>query len=103
MSHDFLMHDLTAFQRDILVVVFKHKSSPGPVIRDEIENFYEAELNPGRLYPSLNELVNKGLILKRDTDARENIYTVTSRGEREIEDYIKWVKKHTEVNEITAD
>ena len=57
----------------------------GLAIKDELENYYESEINHGRLYPNLDTLVDKGLLEKGSKDRRTNFYTVTRRGRRELE------------------
>jgi len=44
----------------------------------------------GRLYPNLDRLVKKGLVEKGEKDCRANVYTVTKRGQRELEARRGW-------------
>ncbi|UTF55808.1 PadR family transcriptional regulator [Natronosalvus rutilus] len=84
------MYDLTGFQRDLLYVAAGLNEPHGLAIKDELENYYEKEIHHGRLYPNLDTLVEKGLIEKGEADRRTNIYSVTRRGHREIEDRRQW-------------
>ncbi|MFA1612080.1 PadR family transcriptional regulator [Halobellus rubicundus] len=73
--------DLTAFQRDILAAIAAHEGVPyGLAIKRRIEAWYVAEINHGRLYPNLDELVEQGLIRKSEIDKRTNGYELTERG-----------------------
>jgi len=85
------MNDLTAFQRDILYVIAGLDNGPkGLAIKDELEAYYDDEINHGRLYPSLDTLVDKDLVEKGTIDKRTNSYTLTPRGKREIEVREEW-------------
>lgn len=84
------MHDLTGFQRDLLYVIVGRDEPHGLAIKDELESYYETEIHHGRLYPNLDTLVDKGLVEKGQRDRRTNYYTLTRRGEREIEARADW-------------
>lgn len=84
------MYDLTGFQRDLLTVMAGLEEPHGLAIKDELENYYEGEIHHGRLYPNLDTLVDKGLAEKSAKDRRTNLYSVTRRGRRELEDRRKW-------------
>lgn len=88
------MHDLTGFQRDVLFVLSGLEKPKGLAIKAELDEYYESEINHGRLYPSLDTLVKKGLISKGKYDDRTNEYTLTNRGERELQERRKWENHH---------
>ncbi|MEY7851673.1 PadR family transcriptional regulator [Natrarchaeobius sp. A-rgal3] len=88
------MYDLTGFQRDLLYVAAGLNEPHGLAIKDELEKYYESEIHHGRLYPNLDTLVDKGLIEKGTRDRRTNFYTVTRRGQREIEDRRNWENQY---------
>ncbi|PSQ15077.1 PadR family transcriptional regulator [Halobacteriales archaeon QS_8_69_26] len=90
------MHDLTAFQRDLLFVVGGLETPKGLEIRDELQKYYDDEVHHGRLYPNLDKLVTKGLVDKGKHNERSNYYTLTRRGRREIEDRRQWEQRHLE-------
>jgi DNA-binding PadR family transcriptional regulator len=79
-----IARDLTAFQQNILVIL-SEEPMYGLAIKRELEDYYGTEIQHGRLYPNLDTLVEKGLLEKGEIDKRTNSYTVTDRGEREIE------------------
>jgi len=79
------MYDLTGFQRDLLYVIAGDDEPHGLAIKEEIENYYEKEIHHGRLYPNLDDVVEKGLVEKGSADRRTNYYTITARGRRELE------------------
>lgn len=91
-----LMYDLTAFQRDLLYVIAGHEEPHGLAIKDELQNYYEVEINHGRLYPNLDTLVEKGLVEKGTLDKRTNSYTITDRGYRELEARREWESQYIE-------
>ena len=79
------MHDLTGFQRDLLNTIAGQEEPHGLAIKDELKDYYETEIHHGRLYPNLDELVDKGLVEKGQLDRRTNSYAITQRGRREID------------------
>ncbi len=89
-----VMHDLTGFQRDLLVVIAGLDDPHGLAIKDELEEYYESEVNHGRLYPNLDEIVEKGLIEKGQKDRRTNVYHLTKRGERELDARQEWESQY---------
>lgn len=90
------MNDLTAFQRDLLYAISSKDEPHGLAIKDEIEEYYNQEVNHGRLYPNLDTLVEMGLVEKGQKDKRTNSYSMTQRGWREIEDRMEWQRDHAE-------
>jgi PadR family transcriptional regulator PadR len=90
------MYDLTGFQRDLLYVIAGKDQPHGLAIKDELEEYYEAEIHHGRLYPNLDTLVEKGLVEKGELDRRTNYYSLTRRGQREIEARRDWESQYVD-------
>ncbi|AHG01521.1 PadR family transcriptional regulator (plasmid) [Halostagnicola larsenii XH-48] len=90
------MYDLTAFQRDVLYMIAGQDEPHGLAIKDELEEYYETEIHHGRLYPNLDEVVDKGLVEKGELDKRTNYYTITARGQRELEARREWENQYVE-------
>lgn len=88
------MHDLTGFQRDILYIIAGKEAPHGLAVKEELGEYYEQEINHGRLYPNLDSLVDKGLIEKGEKDRRTNVYTMTNRGRRELEARKEWQQQY---------
>ena len=84
------MDDLSGFQRDILYVIGGLESPKGLGIKAKLDEYYDDEINHGRLYPNLDELVSKGLIEKGTKDKRTNEYSLTQRGRRELDARREW-------------
>lgn len=74
------MNGLTSFQRDLLYAVAAGDSPHGLAIKEVMEEYYQQEINHGRLYPNLDKLEERGLIEKGEIDQRTNSYTLTERG-----------------------
>ena len=92
-----MMDDLTAFQRDLLYVIASIDNAPRPhglSIKTELERHYAGEINHGRLYPNLNQLVEMGLVEKGTLDKRTNSYALTQRGHREINARREWENQY---------
>ncbi|MEE6211220.1 PadR family transcriptional regulator [Salarchaeum sp. III] len=81
--------DLTAFQKNILVVLAE-EARYGLAIKRELEDYYGEEVNHGRLYPNLDDLVNKGFVEKSELDKRTNEYALTDDGFTAVLDDIEW-------------
>lgn len=90
------MYDLTAFQRDLLYVITGLDAPHGLAIKTELEEYYQTDINHGRLYPNLDELVEKGLIEKGEKDGRTNVYTTTQRGRRELSARTEWEREYVD-------
>lgn len=76
--------NLSAFQRDVLMVLRRLESSDedsyGLAIKRRLEERYGDDVNHGRLYPNLDELVEFGLVERGEVDKRTNRYTLTTGG-----------------------
>ncbi|QLG29891.1 helix-turn-helix transcriptional regulator (plasmid) [Halorarum halophilum] len=90
------MYDLTGFQRDLLYCAAGFEEPHGLAIRDQLEDYYGSEVHAGKLYPNLDTLVEKGLIKKGELDKRTNFYTVTQRGQRELEARRVWETQYVD-------
>ncbi|MFU8868104.1 PadR family transcriptional regulator [Natronococcus sp.] len=90
------MDDLTGFQRDLLYAIAGADQPSGQDIKAEIEQYYSAEINHGRLYPNLDTLVNKDLVEKGELDRRTNYYAITDAGERTIRDRREWEEQYAD-------
>jgi len=92
------MYDLTGFQRDLLYVIAGGNQPHGLAIKEDLDDYYEKEIQHGRLYPNLDTLVEKGLVEKGELDRRTNFYKLTRRGQREIKARQGWEAQYT-INE----
>lgn len=93
------MHDLTGFQRDLMYVIAGLHEPHGLAIKEELEEYYQKEINHGQLYPNIDTLIEKGLVEKGQKDRRTNEYSMSRRGTREIEAQIEWKRAYIEDNE----
>ena len=91
------MNDLTGFQRDLLYVIAGADQPSGQDVKDEIEQYYSAEINHGRLYPNLDTLVNKELVEKGQLDRRTNYYAITEAGTEAIEERRQWERQYIDL------
>jgi len=90
------MHDLTGFQRDLLYIAAGLDEPHGLAIKEELDEYYETEINHGRLYPNLDEVVEKGLLEKGQKDRRTNAYHITQRGRRELNARREWESQYVD-------
>ncbi|MFB6222517.1 MAG: PadR family transcriptional regulator [Haloarcula sp.] len=82
--------ELTAFQQNILVILAEEPRY-GLAIKRELEAYYDDEVNHGRLYPNLDDLVEMGLVEKSELDKRTNQYSLTGEGKEAVLDQLGWV------------
>ncbi|ELY41606.1 PadR family transcriptional regulator [Natronorubrum sulfidifaciens] len=90
------MYDLTGFQRDLLYAIAGQEQPHGLAIKTELEQYYEKDIHHGRLYPNLDTLVDKGLVEKGTKDRRTNYYSITRRGQRELEARREWEQQYVD-------
>lgn len=83
------MHDLTDFQRDLLVVIDWLDAPSGSALRGELQLFYDTVIHDKQLYPTLDALVAMALVEKGQQDGRTNAYTLTHLGHQEIEERVR--------------
>lgn len=87
---------LTAFQLDCLRAVErvaeKYQDEPphGLALKADLEKYYEKEINHGRLYPNLDDLVDADLVTKGEIDARTNSYRLTEEGTAILDERVGW-------------
>jgi len=82
--------DLTAFQQNILTIL-SEEPMYGLAIKRELESYYGSEVNHGRLYPNLDNLVEAGLVEKSELDKRTNQYELTADGHDAVLGQLEWV------------
>ena len=88
------MHDMTAFQRDVLFIIQSQDEPNGLEIKSAIDEYYQQDINHGRLYPNLDQLVEMGFVVKGEYDKRTNKYELTRRGKEELKHRHEWEQKH---------
>jgi DNA-binding PadR family transcriptional regulator len=81
--------ELTAFQQNILTILAE-EARYGLAIKRELEEYYGSEVNHGRLYPNLDDLVEMGLVEKSELDKRTNQYALTDDGEDVLLSQFRW-------------
>jgi DNA-binding PadR family transcriptional regulator len=82
--------ELTAFQQNILVILTEEPMY-GLAIKRELEGYYGTEVNHGRLYPNLDDLVEMGLVEKSELDKRTNQYALTDAGVDVVVERVGWI------------
>jgi DNA-binding PadR family transcriptional regulator len=94
--------DLTAFQQNILTILAEEPMY-GLAIKRELEAYYGSEVNHGRLYPNLDDLVEDGLVEKSELDKRTNQYELTDAGHDVVLGQVEWVLDRFVTDEARAD
>ena len=88
--------DLTAFQRDILRYLARDDHSKGTAIRRGLEDYYGVDVTHGRLYPSLDQLVEKGFLAKSQRNRRTNDYALTDAARDALAAHDAWIDGDSE-------
>lgn len=94
--------DLTAFQYNILVILSREPMY-GLAIKRELEAYYDDEVNHGRLYPNLDDLVDLGLVAKSELDKRTNQYALTETGYETVTEQLSWIFSYIVTSANRAD
>ena len=97
-----IARDLTAFQQNILVIL-SEEAMYGLAIKRELEDYYGTEVNHGRLYPNLDDLVELDLVEKSELDKRTNQYELTDEGRKAVLDQLEWTLSRYVTDESQAD
>jgi DNA-binding PadR family transcriptional regulator len=75
----------------------------GLAIKRELESYYGTEVNHGRLYPNLDDLVEMDLVGKSELDKRTNQYELTELGREAVLDQLEWTLSRYVTDESRAD
>jgi hypothetical protein len=89
----------TGFQRDLLWVVRALDSPSGQEVKQALERHQGIEVNHGRLYPNLDELVDQGLVEKSQRNRRTNEYDVSRAGRETLRRRRSWEQVRLEGGE----
>ena len=81
---------LSGFQQEALLAVLEldrveDELCYGLAIKEKLSDWYGEEINHGRMYPNLDDLVEQGLLDKSEVDKRTNQYELTKEAQRIIE------------------
>ncbi|MEF8784036.1 MAG: PadR family transcriptional regulator [Haloarculaceae archaeon] len=97
-----IARELTAFQQNILTILAE-EARYGLAIKRELETYYDDEVNHGRLYPNLDDLVEMNLVEKSELDKRTNQYALTDEGYQALLDQLAWTFDKIVVDEDRAE
>lgn len=87
---------LSAFQRDILFIICDLNRSYGLGIKSELEEYYNKDINTGRVYHNLDQLVDQGYLEKSPIDQRTNSYELTEKAIKAMNHHNRWQKSRAE-------
>lgn len=96
------MFKLMGFQRDLLYCIAGTEDPSGQEVRSELEQSSSIEVNHGRLYPNLDDLVDKGLVEKQSKNNRTNLYRLTDQARELIVDRRQWEAERLEQLSLDA-
>jgi DNA-binding PadR family transcriptional regulator len=84
-----IARELSAFQQNILVILAE-EARYGLAVKRELETYYSSDVNHGRLYPNLDDLVEMELVEKSELDKRTNEYSLTEKGYDVLLEQLSW-------------
>ena len=82
---------LTQRHLDLLWAAHGLNGGSGQALCDFVNDRLDADVTHGSLYPSLNKLVEHGLLHRTIADGRTNRYTLTSAGAQLLSDRLAFV------------
>ena len=86
--------DLSKFKLRVLAVLAASESAPkGLTVKARLEEYYGGEVNHGRLYPNLDDLVSWGLVEKGQKDRRTNSYAISEAGHEALAAEVAWLSE----------
>ena len=106
--------NLTRFQLDVLATIAgytvgRYQNSQydavhphGLAIKQTLTSRYGTEVNHGRLYPNLDELVERGLVEKNEHDKRTNEYALTDDGWTVLRQRCQFIQKAIDEYDATT-
>lgn len=94
--------DLSLFQAAALAIISEEKRY-GLAIKRELEDWYGEDVNHGRLYPNLDELVQMGLVEKTERDRRTNDYMATQAGRTVLRELVDFFDARLPDEQLIAD
>ncbi len=94
--------DLTAFQRDLLALLTED-ADYGLGLKDHLESYYGEDINHGRLYHNLDQLVERELVEKVALDKRTNEYRPTAEGRAIVRNRAQWLLAKLDLEPATPE
>lgn len=86
------LHNLSAFQRDLLRLIEMREQPYGLTLKRAIEAAWDVpEVTHSRVYQNLDKLVGRGLVEKGKKDDRTNYYQITTRGRHKLDAPREWL------------
>ena len=85
-----MMENLSGFQRDLLYINESLDKVSGLEIKAALDRYYDEEIDTARLYPNLDELVERGLMNKGSIDGRTNSYSLSEEGRQVLTARREW-------------
>ena len=95
--------DLNSSKRDLIVEIYQLDQPSGQDIRHRMKAEHNEDVDHGRLYPNLNDLVDLGLLDKGEQNLRSNYYQITNVGQRLVEDTIRYFESIGVTSRVAGD
>lgn len=92
------MIELSAFQRDCMVVIAGSSHPDEQKVKAALEDYYHSEILDARLSPNLDELVDAGYV-DRTNGTKQITYALTDEGFIELARHRAW--KNSYIDDIS--
>lgn len=93
---------LTAFQRDLLYIICDLDNPYGLGIKSRVEEYYEEEVNTGRVYQNLNKLAEDDLLEKSEVNKRTKSYNLTDEAIEAMQRRHRWQGRQIDTERIDS-
>lgn len=96
--------DLTQWQVNLLTAIAGADGEiHGLGVKEVLDEYYGESQTHGKLYPNLDDLVERGLVAKGEADVRTNWYALTDAGRRVLDGRIEWLQRQADHRLAGAD
>jgi DNA-binding PadR family transcriptional regulator len=80
------MHELPAFERELLIAITRREAPSRVALRDALRSSADDVIHDPKVYATLDALVMQGFVEKGQQDGRTNAYALTQVGQQAIAD-----------------
>lgn len=85
------LHGLSAFQRDLLTAVAAIEAGGTTDISSKLNDHYPQLVNQGRVYPNVQDLLDRGLLEQHEREFDTPEYSLTETGRTALHNYRQWI------------
>lgn len=84
-------------RRELCAILYEAGELRGQKLKTRLEAHYDVRIDPKSFYGTLDALVSKGHLARR-TEGIHDVYSLTERGERDVETYYDWLSERVDAD-----